>query len=183
MWTLERDGRQLIRFWAIANRLYPRSWEFWAVPAAQNHQGLSGVEVVMAEARATDAEWDSLDRVARRGRMREQMLASVSGASWLRSASSAKRRSRSTRRRGMTQTRLAEAAGVLQARISQIDNGEVTNLETLRAYVVGLGERMDIVTRIGNIHINVDRHVGQAGVGRATRRRAGPSAFAVRAGG
>jgi hypothetical protein len=35
---------------------------------------------VKAAARATDAEWDNPERVARRRRMREQMLASVSGA-------------------------------------------------------------------------------------------------------
>jgi hypothetical protein len=35
---------------------------------------------VKAAARTADPEWDSPERVARRGRMREQMLASVSGA-------------------------------------------------------------------------------------------------------
>jgi hypothetical protein len=31
----------------------------------------------------------------------------------------------------------------------------VTNLETLRAYVAGLGGHLDVVARIGNIHLNV----------------------------
>ena len=42
-----------------------------------------------------------------------------------------------------------------QARISQIENGNATSLETLRAYVAGLGGHLDIVARIGNIHLNV----------------------------
>jgi transcriptional regulator with XRE-family HTH domain len=77
--------------------------------------------------------------------MREQMLASVSGAQL----------AEIRKQLGMTQTQLAEAAGVSQARISQIENGEVTSLETLRAYVVGLGGHLDIVARIGNIQLNV----------------------------
>lgn len=100
---------------------------------------------VKAKARAVDPEWDSADRVARRGRMREQMLASVSGAQL----------AEIRKQLGMTQTQLAEAAGLSQARISQIENGEVISLETLRAYVIGLGGHLDIVARIGNIHINV----------------------------
>jgi len=100
---------------------------------------------VKAEAHAIDPEWDRPERVARRGRMREQMLASVSGAQL----------AEIRKQLGMTQTQLAEAAGVSQARISQIENGEVTSLETLRAYVAGLGGHLDIVARIGNIHLNV----------------------------
>jgi Helix-turn-helix len=42
-----------------------------------------------------------------------------------------------------------------QARISQIENGKVTSLETLRAYVTALGGHLDVVARIGNIHLNV----------------------------
>ncbi len=100
---------------------------------------------VKAKARTVDPEWDSADRVARRARMREQMLASVSGAQL----------AEIRKQLGMTQIQLAEAAGLSQARISQIENGEVTSLGTLRAYVVGLGGHLDIVAKIGNIHINV----------------------------
>ena len=35
------------------------------------------------------------------------------------------------------------------------ENGDAVGLETLRAYVVGLGGQLDIVARIGNIQLNV----------------------------
>jgi len=100
---------------------------------------------VKAQARAVDPEWDSTERVARRGDMRQQMLASVSGAQL----------AEIRKQLGMTQTQLAEAAGLSQARISQIESGTSTSLETLRAYVAGLGGHLDVVARIGNIHLNV----------------------------
>ena len=77
--------------------------------------------------------------------MREQMLASVSGTQL----------AEIRKQLGMTQAQLAEAARVSQARISQIENGEVTSLETLRAYVAGLGGHLEIVARIDNIRLNV----------------------------
>jgi|SRR5215211_462611 len=100
---------------------------------------------VKAKAHAVDPEWDSPERVAGRGRMREQMLASVSGTQL----------AEIRKQLGMTQAQLAEAARVSQARISQIENGEVTSLETLRAYVAGLGGHLEIVARIDNIRLNV----------------------------
>ncbi|MEV6813877.1 helix-turn-helix transcriptional regulator [Micromonospora sp. NPDC051296] len=100
---------------------------------------------VKAKARAIDPEWDSAERVAQRSELRERMLAAVSGAQL----------AEIRKQLGMTQSQLAEAAGLSQARISQIENGTVTNLETLRAYVVGLGGHLDVVARIGNIHLNV----------------------------
>jgi predicted transcriptional regulator len=100
---------------------------------------------VKAKARVVDPEWDSPERVAGRGRMRGQMLASISGT----------RLAEIRKQLGLTQAQLAEAAGVSQARISQIENGEVTSLETLRAYVAGLGGHLEIVAKIGNIQLNV----------------------------
>ncbi len=100
---------------------------------------------VKAKARAIDPQWDSEDRVARRNRMREEMLAAISGAQL----------AEIRHRLGLTQAQLAEAAGLSQARISQIEHGKVTNLETLRAYVVGLGGHLEIVAKIGNIQLNV----------------------------
>ena len=100
---------------------------------------------VKAKARAADPNWDSAERVARRQQMREQMLASVSGAQL----------AEIRQQLGLTQVQLAEATGLTQARISQIENGDAVSLETLRAYVVGLGGHLDIVARIGNIQLNV----------------------------
>jgi DNA-binding XRE family transcriptional regulator len=100
---------------------------------------------VKAKARAADPTWDSEQRVARRQQMRGQMLASISGAQL----------AEIRHQLGMTQTQLAEASGLSQARISQIENGDAVSLESLRAYVSGLGGHLDIVARIGNIQLNV----------------------------
>lgn len=100
---------------------------------------------VKAQARLADPRWDSAERVERRARLRQEMLASVSGAQL----------ADIRKQLGLTQVQLAEATGLSQARISQIENGTATSLETLRAYVTGLGGHLDIVARIGNIHLNV----------------------------
>ncbi|MDI1463951.1 helix-turn-helix transcriptional regulator [Catellatospora sp. KI3] len=100
---------------------------------------------VKAKARAADPSWDSEERTARRARMREDMLASISGAQL----------AEIRKQLGMTQSQLAETAGLSQARISQIEGGTATSLETLRAYVTGLGGHLDIVARIGNIQLNI----------------------------
>jgi transcriptional regulator with XRE-family HTH domain len=76
--------------------------------------------------------------------MREDMLASVSGAQL----------ADIRKQPGLTQVQLAEAAGLSRARISQIES-RTTSLESLRAYVAGLGGHLDIVAHIGNIHLNV----------------------------
>jgi DNA-binding XRE family transcriptional regulator len=100
---------------------------------------------VKGKAQAADPAWDAPDRQARRAQMREQMLASISGSQL----------AEIRKQLGLTQTQLAEASGLSQARISQIENGTATSLESLRAYVTGLGGHLDIVARIGNIHLNV----------------------------
>jgi DNA-binding XRE family transcriptional regulator len=100
---------------------------------------------VKAKARQVDPDWDSPDRVTRRAAMREQMLASVSGTQL----------ADIRKQLGMTQAQLAAATGLSQARISQIEHGKATSLETLRTYVAGLGGHLDVVARIGNIHLNV----------------------------
>lgn len=100
---------------------------------------------VKAKARAADPEWDNPDRVQRRTRMRGEMLAAVSGAQL----------AELRKQLGLTQAQLAQAAGLSQARISQIESGTATSLESLRAYVAGLGGHLDIVARVGNVRLNV----------------------------
>ncbi|MBN1174354.1 MAG: helix-turn-helix transcriptional regulator [Micromonosporaceae bacterium] len=100
---------------------------------------------VKAKARAADPTWDDAERVSRRAGMRDRMLASVSGAQL----------AEIRQQLGLTQAQLAETAGLSQARISQIENGDTVSLDTLRAYITGLGGQLDIVARIGNIHLNV----------------------------
>ncbi len=98
-----------------------------------------------AKARTADPTWDTEERTVRRARMREEMLASVSGAQL----------AEIRKQLGLTQSQLAETAGLSQARISQIESGAATSLESLRAYVTGLGGHLDIVARIGNIQLNI----------------------------
>lgn len=100
---------------------------------------------VKAELRATDPDGDSPARVERRQAMRAEMLAAVSGA----------RLAEIRRRVGLTQARLAEATGLSQARISQIERGRSVSLDVLRTYVGGLGGQVDVVARIGDIQLNV----------------------------
>lgn len=107
--------------------------------------GSSNWRDVKARARALDPSWDTVERQDRRAAMRQEMLASVSGAQL----------AEIRKQLGVTQTQLAEAAGLSQARISQIESGAATSLESLRAYVIGLGGHLDIVVRIGNIQLNV----------------------------
>lgn len=100
---------------------------------------------VKVKARTVDPDWDHPERVTRRAGMREDMLASVSGAQL----------AAIRKQIGLTQTQLAEATGLTQARISQIEKGSATSLDTMRAYITGLGGQVDIVARIGNIQLNI----------------------------
>jgi DNA-binding XRE family transcriptional regulator len=51
---------------------------------------------------------------------------------------------------GMTQAELAGLLGVTQARISKIENGEVSGIEVIRAYVTAIGGRVDLVATLGD---------------------------------
>ncbi|MGP3960486.1 helix-turn-helix domain-containing protein [Nonomuraea sp. 3N208] len=51
---------------------------------------------------------------------------------------------------GVTQAELAEALGVSQARISRIENGEVSGIEVVRAYVAALGGTVEVVATVGD---------------------------------
>ncbi|MDP4013434.1 MAG: helix-turn-helix transcriptional regulator [Candidatus Nanopelagicales bacterium] len=58
---------------------------------------------------------------------------------------------------GQTQTQLAEAIGVRQARISQIENGDLTHTElaTLRSYVEALGGSVEVIADFGGSQMRI----------------------------
>ncbi len=100
---------------------------------------------VKAKARKVDPTWDTPERVARRSRMRQEMLAEVSGTQL----------AELRRQAGLTQVQLADATGLTQARISQIEHGKDVSLDILRAYITGLGGQVEIVARIGTTTLNI----------------------------
>ncbi|MFC6061831.1 helix-turn-helix domain-containing protein [Streptomyces ochraceiscleroticus] len=59
------------------------------------------------------------------------------------------------REAGMTQNGVAEALGVTQARISQIEHGQVDSLEVLRAYAAALGAEVSVIVRRGDTSVKV----------------------------
>lgn len=58
---------------------------------------------------------------------------------------------------GKTQAEIAQVLGVSQARISQIENGniEAMELETLRSYAAALGGHLDITISVGTHTVKV----------------------------
>lgn len=57
---------------------------------------------------------------------------------------------------GLTQSQVAESLGISQARVSQIERGEIHDLETMRTYVRALGAKITVCVEYG------DRVVGAA---------------------
>ncbi|MFJ5557873.1 helix-turn-helix domain-containing protein [Streptomyces sp. NPDC093250] len=51
---------------------------------------------------------------------------------------------------GLTQGQVAAAVGISQARVSQIERGEIHNLETMRAHAEALGARLTVTIEYGN---------------------------------
>jgi DNA-binding XRE family transcriptional regulator len=100
---------------------------------------------VKAKARSADPTWDSPERIARRASAREEMLAAVNGAQLADLRKQA----------GLTQAQLAAATGLTQARISQIEHGTDVSLDTLRAYITGLGGHVEIIARLGTTTLNI----------------------------
>jgi transcriptional regulator with XRE-family HTH domain len=56
---------------------------------------------------------------------------------------------------GLTQAEVATLLGVSQARISQIEHGQVDSLDTLRAYAQAVGAEVSIVVSRGPITLRV----------------------------
>ncbi|MFF5014556.1 helix-turn-helix domain-containing protein [Streptomyces sp. NPDC001165] len=50
---------------------------------------------------------------------------------------------------GLTQAQVAESMGISHARVSQIERGEIHNLETMRAYAEALGARLAVTIEYG----------------------------------
>ncbi|GIH96913.1 helix-turn-helix domain-containing protein [Planobispora siamensis] len=98
-----------------------------------------------AEIREIDSEWDSPERVAAREASREQLRAELRGTQL----------AEMRKRLGVSQKLLAERMGVSQARVSQIEHGQIGGLETLRSYVVALGGTLDVVADFGDHSVKV----------------------------
>lgn len=56
---------------------------------------------------------------------------------------------------GLTQAEVARVLGVSQARVSQIEHGQVDSLDTLRAYAEALGGEVSIVVSRGPLTLRV----------------------------
>ncbi|MER7397609.1 helix-turn-helix transcriptional regulator [Streptomyces sp. NPDC000151] len=107
------------------------------------HSSWAEVKRRMREAHpeVTDAEWESRKQAARTA-----TEAYVLGYHL--------RRIREEQ--GRTQAQIAAAVGVSQARVSQIERGEIHNLETMRTYAAALGARITLSIEYG------DRVIGAA---------------------
>jgi transcriptional regulator with XRE-family HTH domain len=57
---------------------------------------------------------------------------------------------------GFTQAQVAARLGMSQARVSQIEHGEIHHLETMRVYAAALGARVTLTLEYG------DRTIGAA---------------------
>jgi DNA-binding XRE family transcriptional regulator len=98
-----------------------------------------------AKIREIDPDWDSPERVSVREASREQLRAELRGAQL----------AETRKRLGITQKLLAERMGVTQARVSQIEHGQIGGLDTLRSYVVALGGTLDVVADFGDHSVKV----------------------------
>lgn len=98
-----------------------------------------------AEASRIDPSWDAPDRVAARDAGREQLRAEIRGAQL----------AEMRKRQGVSQRVLAARLGITQARVSQIEHGKVSGMDTVRAYVIALGGTLDVVADFGDHTIKV----------------------------
>ncbi|WP_032766999.1 helix-turn-helix domain-containing protein [Streptomyces sp. CNS654] len=51
---------------------------------------------------------------------------------------------------GLTQAQVAKSVGISQARVSQIERGEIHNLESMRTYAAALGARIKVSIEYGD---------------------------------
>ena len=96
-------------------------------------------EEVKARSRAVDPRSDA-ERAAGKQVARERLEAYVRGHQLAEMRKAA----------GVTQSGLAELLNVSQSRISKIENGEISGIEVIRAYVAALGGTVDLVATLGD---------------------------------
>ncbi|MFI9159063.1 helix-turn-helix domain-containing protein [Kitasatospora aureofaciens] len=107
-------------------------------------KGRSWTEV-WAEAQRINPWLASPEAEAERARMRQETLARIRGheLAGLRKAA------------GLTQKEVAGLMGVSQARVSQIEHGQVDSLDNLRAYAAAIGGEVEVAVRQGERTIKV----------------------------
>jgi len=104
-----------------------------------------GWEDTKRQIRELDPDWDSADRVAARERSRAELRAEQRGYQL----------AQLRRNSGLTQSRVAAAMGISQARVSQIEHGKITELDAVRAYIEALGGTVDVLARVGDWTVKV----------------------------
>ncbi|MFG3226338.1 XRE family transcriptional regulator [Kitasatospora sp. NPDC048194] len=82
---------------------------------------------------------------ARRARIRQETLARIRGHEL----------AELRRKAGLTQKHVAELLGVTQARVSQIEHGQVDSLDNLRAYAAAIGGEVEVTVRQGERTVKV----------------------------
>ncbi|MEV7774197.1 helix-turn-helix transcriptional regulator [Kitasatospora sp. NPDC086791] len=107
-------------------------------------KGRSWTEV-WAEAQRVNPWLASPEAEADRARIRQETLARIRGheLAELRKAA------------GLTQKEVAGLMGVSQARVSQIEHGQVDSLDNLRAYAAAIGGEVEVAVRQGERTIKV----------------------------
>ncbi|WP_031069120.1 XRE family transcriptional regulator [Streptomyces sp. NRRL WC-3742] len=107
-------------------------------------KGRSWTEV-RAEAMKRFPELATPEAEARRAQMKEEMLAQIRGYEL----------AELRRKASLTQKEVAELMGVSQARVSQIEHGQVDSLDNLRAYAAAIGGEVEVAVRHGERTIKV----------------------------
>ncbi|MEV7780333.1 XRE family transcriptional regulator [Kitasatospora sp. NPDC088351] len=107
-------------------------------------KGRSWTEV-WAEAQRLNPELATPEAEAERARMRRETLARIRGYEL----------AELRRKAGLTQREVAGLLGVSQARVSQIEHGQVDSLDNLRAYAAAIGGEVEVTVRQGDRTVKV----------------------------
>ncbi|GGK49659.1 helix-turn-helix domain-containing protein [Nocardia camponoti] len=102
-------------------------------------------EETKRRARELDPEWDSDERVAAREESLERLRAEQRGYQL----------AELRKQCGATQAQIADQMGVSQARVSQIEHGQITSIDSVREYILALGGTLDVVARVGDWSVRV----------------------------